>query len=455
MTGKKPAKAKQDKAPALGPEHRELIEQASKAADSLTVQALAREKSARDLAALRAERDGFNIRKLTMLKPSELAQGVEPLKYLIKGVWPEAGFGPFGGQKKSLKTWCAMIHAVAVALGEPSFGFEPWSVPRSRPVLYICGEGGERLVRRRLQRIAEMYGYALSDVPLYVVVGVAPFDSDEFRHQISTYTKAIRQEQAEPPGLVVLDSLYNYHPQDVEVSNLYGRGGVLASFQYWIQSVTADEFSPDGASLWTVDHFNKSGSGLDLDRYGQAGMNAWADSWWNAEVIESDPEQGHFVLRVVAASRQGYEHHYGIDITLGRFDTDRGEYEGNLKVVVTAGDPKPGRDKSTVPQHDIGNAITELLTRDPYAYTKERAATTLAKSLQVGPARVRKEWDDMVDQALIRSDERKVPEGNTKRLRTVWAVGKATPTGSDAAGKAKRHRSTPTRNPDRAKRKGR
>jgi hypothetical protein len=440
----------------LSQDQRELIEQANKAARERVKDALAREQAEKELAALRRQRDGYAVDGLRLLSPEELGSAVEPLTFLIKGIWPQGSFGPFGGAKKSLKTWCAMIHAVAIASGKPSFNYDPWEVEAPSPVLYICGEGGERMVKRRLQRVAEMYDVELADIPLYVVVGVAPFDSDHFKSTLKEHIDSIHEEQAELPALVVLDSLYNYHPSGVEVSNLYGRGGVLSGLQHWVQAVTTGPTTPDGAALWTIDHFNKSGSGLDLDRYGQAGMNAWADSWVNAEVVDADADQGNFTLRVVAGSRQGYHHDYGLNMSLGRFNTDTGEYEDNLKVVVTDGDPAPGKSSKSRPSdNEVDNAIIACLNEVPHALTKQSGVVKIHEEFgqRVGLGRIRMRWGELADQGLIHEDKRQAMENDRKVSRQVWAVGKRTLTGPKGLPGEKRARATRTGNPSSARRK--
>lgn len=454
---RKPA-AKKRSAPSseLSRDQQELIDQAQKSSRERVKDSLAREMAEKELAILRRQRDGYAVDGLRLLSPDELGSAVEPLTFLIKGIWPQGSFGPFGGAKKSLKTWCAMIHAVAVASGKPSFNFDPWEVENPSPVLYICGEGGERMVKRRLQRVAEMYDVELADIPLYVVVGVAPFDSDHFKSTLKEHIDSINKEESELPALVVLDSLYNYHPAGVEVSNLYGRGGVLSGLQHWVKAVTTGPTTPDGAALWTIDHFNKSGHGLDLDRYGQAGMNAWADSWVNAEVVDADAEQGNFTLRVVAGSRQGYHHDYGLNISLGRFNTVTGEYEDNLKVVVTDGDPAPGKSAKDRPSDDaVDNAIVACLSELPYVFTKQSGVAKIHAEFeqQVGLGRIRTRWAQLADQGLIHVDKRHVKEKGRDVSRQVWAVGKRTLTAPTGLPAEKKRRATRTGNPSGARKK--
>src|SRR5665647_3418711 len=241
--------------------------------------------------------------RFPLISPAELAQPVEPVEFLIDGLWPAGSFGPWGGPKKSLKTHCASLAAVAVAGGVPALG--RWPVRRARPVIYYGGEGGRDLHARRFQRIAtEVYGLDLGDLPLYLVTGVGPFDTKEFRHELAEHCEAVE------PGLVVLDSLYNYHPAGIEVGNLYDRGRVLSDLSHPLAEA--------GVALWVLDHFNKNGAGLDLDRLAQAGMAAWADSWVLLDHRSTpDVAEGRFALRAEVGSRQWGGAGWDIDLDIG------------------------------------------------------------------------------------------------------------------------------------------
>ena len=72
--------------------------------------------------------------------------------------------------------------------------------------------------------------------------------------------------------MVPLDPLYAYHPQGIDVSNVYARGQMLAQIRSEIEQ---------HAALIIGDHINKSAddSRLDLDDIGFSGVSQWADSW--------------------------------------------------------------------------------------------------------------------------------------------------------------------------------
>ena len=260
-----------------------------------------------------------------LIGPAALAAPVAPMRWLITGLWPVGSYGPWGGAKKTLKTYAASIAALAVASGRPAFANSEWSVPAPRPVLYYGGEGGQEMHRRRLQRSAlDLYGIAdIATLPLYLVTDIGPFDSAEFQEALWRNVERIDTEHAAThpsgTGLVVLDSLYNYHPPKVEAANLYERGRLLAG--------RSAETAERGLALWVVDHFNKNGSGIDLDRLAQAGMSQWADSWVLIEHGEPpDVANGMFTLSTGVGSRQWGGEEWTVRIDLGPFDKDTSTY---------------------------------------------------------------------------------------------------------------------------------
>ncbi|MFZ0834896.1 MAG: bifunctional DNA primase/polymerase [Mycobacterium sp.] len=72
----------------------------------------------------------------------ELAEPVAPMRWLVRGIWPERSAGVLAGDKKSMKTWTLQTIAVAVAAGGSLF--DKYHVTSPGPVLYLAGEGGRR-----------------------------------------------------------------------------------------------------------------------------------------------------------------------------------------------------------------------------------------------------------------------------------------------------------------------
>lgn len=249
--------------------------------------------------------------RFRLVSARELGQPIKPMRWLVRGIWPERSAGVLGGDKKSLKTWNLQAIALAVATGSALFDEYPVGSPGS--VLYLCGEGGQDTFANRHQVIAARYGItpdALLEVPLGAEFGVGMLTDREFTEAVKRHLDELQ------PKLVILDPLYAYHPNDVEVSNIYARGPMLAN----LRTLIGGE-----AALIVGDHFNKTaGKGLDLDNIAQAGMAQWADSWilQKHRSGSADLENGKFLLEVETGSRRGGGKHLDVDWTLNRDASD-------------------------------------------------------------------------------------------------------------------------------------
>lgn len=248
--------------------------------------------------------------RFRLVSARELGQPIEPMRWLVRGIWPERSAGVLGGDKKALKTWNLQAIALAVATGSALFDEYPATSPGG--VLYLCGEGGQDIFANRHQVIAARYGItpdALMDIPFGAEFGVGMLTDREFTEAVKRHLDALQ------PKLVILDPLYAYHPRDVEVQNIYARGPMLAN----LRTLVGGE-----AALIVGDHFNKTaGKGLDLDNIAQAGMSAWADSWiLQKHRAPADLENGKFLLEVETGSRRGGGKHLEVDWTLKRDVSD-------------------------------------------------------------------------------------------------------------------------------------
>ncbi|HYD55154.1 MAG TPA: AAA family ATPase [Gemmatimonadaceae bacterium] len=351
--------------------------------------------------------------RFPLIGPAELAAPVPPVDFLIDGLWPAGSFGPWGGPKKSLKTYCASIASIAVAAGLPAFNH--WRVPRAAPVIYFGGEGGRAMHARRLQRIArDVYGVDLGTLPFYLVTGVGPFNSREFREEVGEHIDALE------PGLIVLDSLYNYHPAGIEAGNLYERGRMLSDLSHPLTEA--------GTALWVVDHFNKTGSdkGLDLDRLAQAGMAAWADSWLLLDHrTPARVGEGRFSLKADVGSRQWGGTTWEIDLDIGPFDPEAGAHTSPIKVSVdragslaASGSPS-GR---LLSRDDLMALVIEAVTERPRR-TRNAYLSDLAAEHRVGRERVKDAWAALAEDNALVAAPGKVPEGGREVTREVWEVG--------------------------------
>lgn len=396
-----------------------------------------------------------------LIWPDELAQPAEPLDWLIRGLWLAGSYGPFGGAKKTLKTYIALTAAVAVAAGRPAFNNPDWEVPEPRPVLYYGGEGGLEMYKRRLQRVAaDVYGIAdLSELPIVLVTDVGPFDGLAFRE---TLTRNIAQvtERWGQPGLVVLDSLYNYHPADVEVSNLYERGRLLGQLSNALRG--------HGVALWVVDHFNKNGNGIDLDRLAQAGMSAWADSWLLFEHGEvTDVPNGSFDISTAIGSRHWGGAEWTLHYNIGVFDLDTNSYLSSMKVEVREGLSSSGRKTTGTGAGDpeIDAQIVAFINANPDS-TKSEIVTGVKAECGAGSARVSGRFAALLGDRRIVPERRARREGGREVQRELWSVaavkvslkaardasanaGGATRPGTGRGARTGRAASNPTGNPTR------
>ncbi len=337
--------------------------------------------------------------RFSLIGPAELSAPVPPMEWLISGLWPVGSYGPWGGAKKSLKTYAASIAAIAVAAGLPAFGNPEWSVPAARPVIYYGGEGGQKMHARRLQRIAlEVYGIAdLSTIPLHLVTDIGPLDKPDFIDALRRNVREVNDAHAAThelgTGLLVLDSLYNYHPAGVEAGNLYERGRLLAG----LSALTAEQ----EVALWLVDHFNKTGSGIDLDRLAQAGMAAWADSWLLFEHAQPpDVANGTFTLSTGVGSRQWGGDEWTLRIDLGPFDKETSTYLTPMKVEAEQGISRRASASGSTSPADLREAIAEWLDDHPDTASKTDALKEIGAAVSAKTERLREAWAELVSRCI-------------------------------------------------------
>ena len=205
--------------------------------------------------------------KYPLTSPAELAGDIKPVRWLVSGVWIEKSAGVIAGKKKAFKTW--QMHALGLAVASGCKYLDEFTVITQGPVIYLSGEGGTDDFMSRHQAIGARYGLSAADlreVNFHSLSKVAPLDDGEYLDAIRHHLDQVQ------PVLVVIDPLYAYHPQGIDVSNVYSRGQMLAQIR--------SEIEPH-AALIIGDHINKSAddSRLDLDDIGFSGVSQWADSW--------------------------------------------------------------------------------------------------------------------------------------------------------------------------------
>jgi len=330
---------------------------------------------------------------LRLYTPNDLALAPQRPAPLIRGVVSEGAYGPFGGMEKTLKSICSFAGGIALASGEDMLGFSRWSVPNAKPVLIFAGEGGWDLAHWRVRRIAhDIYGITdVAKIPLYIMEGVDEMNGEYFHQRTRDYVAAYGK-----PGLVILDSLYNFHDTGVEVSNLYARGGMLSRFQHFVQRECGR-----GCGLWVVDHFRKSARGTGLEEYQQAGMSQWADSWWNtAHRQPPDLDHNQFWLNVSIGSRHGYGGLYEIDVDEGPFDDDLNDWlrpmTATVRRVASHEKTRDGGADRKMSDTEIDGAIVELA--ESGHYTK----TDIKENVRAGNSRVHARLRKLLDSAQLK-----------------------------------------------------
>ena len=248
--------------------------------------------------------------RFRLVSARELAEQVTPMRWLVRGIWPERSAGVLGGDKKSLKTWNLQAIALAVAAGTALF--DEYPATSQGGVLYLCGEGGRDTFANRHQVIAARYGIdadTLRELTFGVEFGVGMLTDDDFTDAVKRYLDELQ------PKLVILDPLYAYHPRDVEVQNVYARGPMLTNLRALVGG---------DAALIVGDHFNKTASRrLDLDNIAQAGMAQWADSWILQKHRDTpNLDDDKFWLEVETGTRRGGGRHIEVDWSMERDCSD-------------------------------------------------------------------------------------------------------------------------------------
>ena len=235
-----------------------------------------------------------------------LSTPLERRDWLVQGLWPAGSYGALAGEKKTLKSYSALMLAVAVASADRRY-LNEFEVDHGA-VVYMAAEGGRDQFKLRIQEVCHGYGLmgkARKGIQLYATNYRAALGSVEFIENI----RAALTEWS--PKLLVLDSLYNIHPSGVETSNLYDRGSMLAAVSDLVREVSGGT-----CSLIIVDHFKKSTGTLDLHNVAMSGVAEWVDSWvLQRHRVPFDKATKQARLEVEFGNR--YESaEYGIDITL-------------------------------------------------------------------------------------------------------------------------------------------
>jgi hypothetical protein len=258
---------------------------------------------------------------------------------------------------------------------------------------------------------------------------VAPFGSGPFQASLA-------RDLAKQPALMLVDPLYAFHPSTVRSSDLYDRGGML--------SAISSPCMEAGASLLIPDHWNKTGSGRGLDRISQAGVQEWADTWLLVSHREpANVGEGHFRLLVEIGSRRWGGSTWELDLSIGRFDVDLGEYHGEISWELrqhTEADREVGRGRK------LEGAILSLLHDEPWQHTRSQLVDRVGgKTQDARDALARLESTGRVIFTTIARAEGKA--GKERKVRRDLAALTGTPfpepddLGRGSAAEAHRHSS--------------
>lgn len=290
---------------------------------------------------------------------AELLDADRTFQWLVRGFMARATYGMVGGERKTLKSYIGTFVDIAVAAGVPLFGH--FAVDRPAPVVAYIGEGGRVPYTNRIERIARSMGVDLRDVPLFPMFETSPVQSLRFQATLARDLEELR------PALVSLDPLYAYHGTSTNAANLFEEGALLTAL--------SGPCTEAGACLKVTTHFNKTGSGRGLDRLTMAGAQEWSDSWWL--VSHRDPpnvEAGEFRLLLEVGSRQWGGSTWDLDLSLGRFDVDMGEFEGDVSWRLARHDASDG---------DSDEArVLRIATEAPFELTREQLAKAAGGNLQ-------------------------------------------------------------------------
>ncbi|WP_287001748.1 MULTISPECIES: AAA family ATPase [Gordonia] len=251
------------------------------------------------------DEDSSTVRSWEWDDATALSAPLEARNWLVHGLWPAGSYGALAGEKKTLKSYMALLLAVAVASDRKYLS--EFEVDHGA-VVYMAAEGGRDQFKLRFQEVCHGYGLigkARKQIQFHATNYRAQLGSEEFVENIRA---ALVQWS---PKLLVLDSLYNIHPSGVETANLYDRGAMLAEVSDLVREVSGGT-----CALIIVDHFKKSTGALDLHNVSMSGVAEWVDSWvLQRHRVPFDKANKRARLEVEYGNR--YESaEYGVDITL-------------------------------------------------------------------------------------------------------------------------------------------
>ena len=324
----------------------------------------------------------------------ELLEQDRTFRWLARGLLCQPTYGMLGGPRKTLKTYLLLFIGLGIAAGEAVLG--QFDVAEPGTVVYYVGEGGRVPMTRRLERVAEAIGYNLKDLPLFLHFETQPMNSAIFQ-------ETLRRDLDElHPAAVIIDPFYAFHGTEVKAADLHQEGALLSS----VSTPCAEA----GASLLLGNHFNKTGSGRGLDRITQAGGQEWSDTWMLvSHRSEPDLELGEFQLLLDVGSRQWGGATWDLDLRIGHFDNDTGEFDGAItweisRHIVSA-------------RERVADTILDILADMPWTFTK----TELRERSGTKNTRFNEVWDELRTGGHIVCERLQKPGNEKSRAVDLWA----------------------------------
>lgn len=180
-----------------------------------------------------------------------------PPSWRVKGILSTEDYGVLAGPKGVGKTFAMIDLAVAVALGEPWFG---WYSTEPSVVLVLTSEDSRSRLWRRADAVARWLGHDPDGLEGRLFIHPFAFSA------AADLPRFIGELEATRPGLVLLDPAYRYM---VGVrAQLFDMGGVLTPLQ--------EACSVAGAALLVGHHYNRREGAQREERISGAGLLEWA-----------------------------------------------------------------------------------------------------------------------------------------------------------------------------------
>lgn len=326
---------------------------------------------------------------------AELLAADRTFKWRVRGLIVEPTYGMIGGERKSLKSYFGMFVNLGTASGASIFG--QFHVDEPGPVVAYVGEGGRIPYTRRLERVAACMGVDLDTIPMLNSFDTAGLSSTKF--QLS-----LRRDLAElEPVLVSVDPLYAFHGTSKGGGgSLYEEGALL--------NALSEPCVEAGASVMLTTHYNKTGTGRGLDRLTMSGGQEWSDSWWLLSHRQPpDVEGGRFWLRLEVGSRQWGGSQWDLNLSLGRFNAELGEYDGEIDWDISR--------HVAIDADDDAARIIRVVSARPNQLT----SSEVVKEVGGKAERVREALAVLIDNGVVTvfTGHRKASNGAMKRVQVL------------------------------------